>query len=130
MTPRPLHRSKTLWLGIITLIFLTWAWYVSLDRFTLLRQDCSFRWFAIGQYHGQVGLFSGDRSGQWTSHVTDVPRASRVPSCREFWERGATTSGVIIASHQMLILAFTLPWLALLIWRQGRIKRLTTKSPA
>ena len=26
MTPRPIHKSKTLWIGILILTFLSWAW--------------------------------------------------------------------------------------------------------
>ncbi|RYD33940.1 MAG: hypothetical protein EOP87_10095 [Verrucomicrobiaceae bacterium] len=129
MTTRPLYRSKTLWLGILVLIFLGWAWHVSLDRFTLFRLDNPLGYIAIGQYQGEAGLFSMSGSRRsWNLNITDVPRASRISSCREIWERATSNNGVVVASHGWLILAFTLPWLALLARRSQRMKRHATGS--
>ena len=41
--PRPIHRSKTLWAGILVLTFLAWAWWDSTHWQTAIR----FRQYSI-----------------------------------------------------------------------------------
>jgi len=61
MSPRPLHRWKSFWLGLLVLIFLGWAWLRSMSYHEGIRW---FNWdwgVMIGQGPEGVGLYAGDR---------------------------------------------------------------------
>jgi hypothetical protein len=140
MTPRPLHRRKTLWLGIFVLIFLSWAWARSREHSEIV----GFRpggntWFGIVNSGGQlllriVSYQSGIRS---TTKFIDCS-FMRIHTDPWFaspfkWDYEANApSGPIFLSagiaHWLIILLFLVPWLALLTSRSRRMKRLPTGS--
>jgi len=60
MTPRPLHRWKSFWLGILVLGFLGWAWVRSIvydDRIVWMEAG-STDIFAFGSRSGRVYVTS------------------------------------------------------------------------
>jgi len=48
--PRPIHRWKTLWLGILVIAFLTWAWWQSTHT------SVFFRCYQISGRHAGAGI--------------------------------------------------------------------------
>ena len=130
MTPRPLYKWKTFWLGLLALIFLGWAWRMSKDRFTVYRGDTPIVWLAIGQYQGEAGLFSGHGAsavGKWKYIVSDVHSTSDI--FRNEWTNGSSDFGLIVAPHSRIMLTLLIAWAALLIWRGRKAKRLTAPHP-
>lgn len=130
MTPRPLYKWKTFWLGLLVLIFLGWAWHASKDRFTVYRGDTPVIWLAIGQYQGEAGLFSGHGAsaiGTWRYLVSDVPSTSHI--FRNEWANGSSEFALIVAPHSRLILLFLIAWASLLAWRWHRIHRRSSHLP-
>lgn len=128
VTPRPPYRWKILWLGLLALIFLGWAWHKSKDRFTVYRGDTPIGWLAVGQYQGQAGLFSSifrpDSVGNtWRYILSDEQSTSDI--FEKEWEAGSSQFGLIVAPHSRIILVLLIAWTALLIWRWRRIKHLT-----
>ncbi|RYD33941.1 MAG: hypothetical protein EOP87_10100 [Verrucomicrobiaceae bacterium] len=142
MTPRPIHKWKTFWLGILIIAFLGWAWLRSCHSADFLE------WYfpAIGNgfvSNGggsiNLGLNRPDVGGDpFTYYANDLsPVRSRYPlfpiafeyERRVMFEHevtGPTTAASI--AHWFLILLFLIPWLFLLLWRSQRMKRQATGS--
>ena len=134
MTPRPLHRWKSFWLGIVVLAFLGCGWLRSMshtDGFFWLPEHFMFTAF---QSTGRLG-FAWDYSKppsplhyfQWVHEPISstgepwFPRAV-VP---EVYDRQFQFS----IAHWFLMLLFLLAWSAFLGWRVGRMKRFEEKVP-
>ena len=139
MTSRPLHRWKTLWFGILILVFLVWGWARSQSHFDFVN------------YH--FGTTSGDgfsNSGgyvTWASNtfISIPPSPTHVrwgsiavinnhwfPPPIEATRSSGTASSRYSIAHWLLILLFLLPWSAFLTWRWRRSRHRTksTVSPA
>jgi hypothetical protein len=135
--PRPIHRWKTLWLGLLVLIFLLWAWARSLQhrdslnygtpggRFMIeCRNSTGTASLRIGtvmpHYCGTIppGItYTTDTHGsrRWFRDPGEITRLSSGP----YW---------IQIAHWLLLVLFLLPWLGLLAWRQRRMKRHATAA--
>jgi hypothetical protein len=143
MSPRPLIKWKSFWLGILVLVFLGWAWVRSIGhadsvwagvrssewlltsfagRMTWLCHDEAFR----GEARSIHGLgFDSGRGGdneEWIQPAfekfqRDVPYGNGTLS---FWR----------VSHWFLILLFFLPWSAFRAWRYRRQRKLTETNPS
>lgn len=137
MSPRPLHRWKSFWFGMLVLAVLGCAWVRSMrqaDGWTLVFQ----RW--------QVEFEQGDgRSSIQLSYqpmlVADYTlwhRKAYDPSepyagswfADAYWWRTHWGSdpgewrGTFSQAHWLLILLFLIPWLAFLFWRIRKQRRL------
>lgn len=134
MTPRPLYRWKSFWLGIVVLIFLGCGWGRSMshtDGFFWLPKHFIFTAF---QSTGRLG-FAWDYSKapsplhffQWVHEPISTagepwfPRAV-VP---EIYDRQFQLG----IAHWFLMLLFILVWSAFLGWRVRRMKRFEEKVP-
>ena len=116
MLPRPVHRWKSFWLGILALAFLGWSWGISKwadDSFTVGTPKGSC---CVGHWAGYLcfGYEQGSSHpgfGFETSHhdITYDPD----------WFDGPFLlgDGVFRVAHWFLILLFLLPWISLLTWR-------------
>jgi hypothetical protein len=119
MIPRPIHKWKSFWLGILVLGFLGWAWARSMHEGVTLvlwedsllsfrsifgRLDISYISPSVPQY--PVGLDCEE--------VAPDP-GDYLPVAVYFLKNGFTTT-VEIACW-FLILLFLVPWVGFLAWR-------------
>ena len=138
MFPRPFHRWKSFWLGVLVLIFLGWAWVRSIH----CRDVVSW-----GEAHGGRGILLSQRDSKvlitWnTSKIIAVvapgfsvssvnlnPRSHtvfpRAIHWREFPDYPLPTTSI---AHWFLIFLFLLPWTTFLVWRNRRMKRLAAAA--
>jgi hypothetical protein len=127
MTPRPIHRWKSFWLGIVILLSLGWAWLVSMDHYTVLRLEMPGQWLRLLQIHGKVGIVTDDWPGHaWNLRMNDQHGIAGDPI---FWKDVIANARVLAAaSHGQLALLFLIPWLTFLTWRWQRMKRQAARS--
>lgn len=133
MKPRPFHRWKSLWFGVLVLAFLGWAWIRSMGH----RDEISWafppaRVAGALQSNGRVMLLR-------FSEVPGVPLGIRhetaviqrgadwFPPARVANEFGGRVTRIEIP-HWLLILLFLIPWTAFLLWRGRRLKRLAARQ--
>jgi hypothetical protein len=133
MLPRPLHRWKSFWLGLLVLVFLGCGWVRSMG----FRDDVgweSTRGEVIGaaQAGGTVRmfLFAGFPMNRGFYHETGVasfPTWFPRGTWRLFESSGR--SAEIGIAHWFLILLFLVPWSGFLVWRVRRMERLKSPGP-
>ena len=138
MTPRPIHRWKTLWFGITVILFLGWAWEKSNSR---MNAAC---WVHAAT---SEGLFLRNLPGttqieytgpnhhiypltpaiQWYSNPRVYPEEwfPKPVFFEPFGNKGGWTLNL---PHWLLILLFLIPWLAFLAWRSRRMHHLTESA--
>lgn len=141
MSPRPLHRWKSFWLGLLVLIFLGWAWQRSIRHLDS---------FGIANSAGSVGGLVYQRD---STVILTAPGTMRIlPGTRLFTillpyprnyplippplsvgRNASQPYHTIIIAHWLLVLLFFVPWVGFLLWRVRRMRRLagsSTKDPA
>lgn len=127
MLPRPLHRWKSFWLGVLVLLCLGWAWARS-----LLHLD-GFLWIAprfhliSGQTTGRIELDWATASGARGESFTWIHDAAATTGEPLFpkavnWETYPGQIQLTLA-HWFLILIFLVSWSAFIGWRWLRIRR-------
>jgi hypothetical protein len=143
MPPRPIHRWKTFWLGILVLIFLGWAWQDSRRHetsFSAIR-EYSWAWLPVGISHADSRLTIrsthqlGPREAVCTSRgkfhffrqrttPTEEPLTLNWKTYPNFISPEANIGLQLIEiPHWFLILLCLISWLAFLTWRWLRMKR-------
>jgi hypothetical protein len=155
MTPRPLHRLKSFWLGVLILAFLGWAWVASMRHVDVLYWNSAVGSSApspgsksfddmVYRTFGRFVLTAGQTLG-WVEVKWDTSRPSPLASHwshqiitltpKETWfaqatrvERYPGRMDVFIA-HWLIILLFAISWAALLFWRHRRMKHLAAAGP-
>jgi hypothetical protein len=134
MSPRPVHRWKSFWFGVLVLAFLGWAWLRSMD----VRDSASWRSHGgqscceVSNYHGEVGLVWGD-PGTVGLYLPGIAFFSDSDSGDDWFPIASLFSleedmSVLLLAHWFLILLFLLPWTAFLFWRIRRMKRLAAEA--
>lgn len=121
MTPRPLYRWKSFWLGVFVLGFLGWEWAISHDRLSGGQVVAPAGYFILlAQYNGEVavqygrGLFASWRFEKLADIGFTGP---------QWWPRITLQRNVIIViQHARLIALFLVPWIAFLAWRWRRMR--------
>jgi hypothetical protein len=138
MPPRPLHRWKSFWLGVLVLVFLGWSWIASMRHVDVLYLNSGVgSTMFLHRHFGTFVLTAGHTLG-WVEVKWDTSRISPLASHwshqiitltpKETWFARAVevkrSSGrfEIYLAHWMLILLFVLPWAAFLAWRVRRMK--------
>src|SRR5262245_32268465 len=128
MSPRPLHRWKSLWLGILTLLFLGYGWVRSMsftDGFFWLPKHFSI---TACQSTGQLG-FSWDASQKSSSLTYFLWIHEPVSAAGEPWFPRAVVPEVydrqfqFAIAHWFLLLLFFIAWAVFLFWRVRRMSR-------
>ena len=126
MPPRPLHRWKSFWLGILILSFLGWAWTDS------MRQESILFWAAPSRVALSATQTSGVIGISWTfttPPVTQHFHYRRQPiSVRErhtWFPKGLAYENDGYASyagfaHWFLIILFLSPWCTFIAWKSRR----------
>jgi hypothetical protein len=127
MTPRPIYRWKSFWLGGVVLVFLGWAWVRSMERsedVTVMKGSRIWIW--------------SSQSASLTCTVTTLPM--KFPSKlgfdanvivndhhdyfpKAFSHRGEPGMEFYQIAYWFVMVFFLVPWLAFLFWRvrkQGR----------
>jgi hypothetical protein len=128
MTPRPLHRWKSFWLGVFILVFLGWAWARSLHHLE------GFLWmaprfhFSAAETTGRVEVAWAGSSGAWGKDFLWVHEAAATTGEPLFpkavnWESYPGQIQLTVA-HWFLMLLLLLPWSTFLGWRYRRIRRM------
>jgi hypothetical protein len=139
---RPLYRCKSLWLGLLMLVFLGWGWKRSVHYYDVA---------SYGEASGGRGVSLSQRDSKVI--VTWVPAkspAAFAPRLRWFSvmmnERNHPIFPGIFSEdaalqhfpssfqwfylpYWFLMLLFLIPWAAFLAWRWRRVKQLTASSP-
>lgn len=138
MLPRPLHRWKSFWLGILVLVFLGWAWVRSIHCYDAV---------SWGEAHGGRGIILSQRDSKvlitWNSSMLiaavapgfSVFSANMNPRSNTIFPRAITWREVpddlplptASIAHWFLILLFLIPWTAYLIWRGKQPGRLAAR---
>jgi hypothetical protein len=127
----PLHRSLTLWLGLLGLLSLLGTWIDS----TRYGTEASFRRLAVTHADSALELFLGH--GPTRRSITSFHRQAFTSGTPQWfpayhWEYASGHFTRFLLPHWLLVLAYTTLWIALLAWRQRRIKRArrTLTAPA
>lgn len=133
MTPRPLHKWKSFWLGILVLGFLGWVWGRSNGKRDIISFEVGAdRWNVIstlGKISAQRFEVGARRSGVhfWTESTEGW--TVEVPAAFEHFvtehRRGSLT--IWNVGYWPLMLLFLIPWSAFLAWRWRR-QRILTKT--
>ena len=132
MPPRPLHRWKSFWAGILVLVFLGWAWSRS------LRHLDGFLWMAprfhlsAGQTAGRLELAWSASDGAWGRDFLWILEAAANTGEPFFpkavnWETYPGKIQLTVA-HWFLILLLLVPWSAFIRWRFRRNRRIARES--
>ena len=124
MTPRPLHRSKALWLGILVLTFLAWAWRMSKATdagFTLYTPSGAI---VANHSNGRVSILH-DASLKTTPTRLHFECTNINFDPEWFPPAFDTTDQHYRIAHWLIILLFLLTWSAFLAWRWQRIRQLS-----
>jgi hypothetical protein len=118
MTPRPLHRWKSFWFGIVVLVFLGWSWGTSkwaIDSLTLetpMGSSTASHWAGYLCFSHEYGPgHSGFGFDASHTDITFDPRWFVQPFLRG--------DGVFRIAHWFLILLLLFPWICLLTWRRA-----------
>jgi hypothetical protein len=136
MTPRPIYRWKSFWLGVLVLGFLGWAWVRSMDHrdafdfgvgADMWQIDSNFGTISASR-HAQLGPgrgidFLGFTSEPGGGYMREFPRAFEHVTLENFPRSKWWT-----VADWFVILLFLVPWVLFLAWRWWRMKRLTGKT--
>ena len=133
MTPRPLHRWKSFWLGVLVLAFLAWMGaksrgcvdYVEVrsEPFKAYRVTNAGCYIAFGSLDGGFAEPTGIKL---TSNASSPPYAGTwflQPFKAAHNDNGLFVSSSFFVAHWFLILAFLVTWTALLTWRWRRMRQ-------
>lgn len=132
MTPRPLHRWKSFWLGVLVLTFLGWGWVRSMvhNEWVMYGSSLGARWLSVGQSDGTVEFGYGGGIGAaprfYWQHLSESWPSSLwpwFPRVVHVWGDFDDRWGIVVAPWFLIIL-FLIPWTVFLIWRIRRIGRL------
>ncbi|MEK7951619.1 hypothetical protein [Luteolibacter soli] len=144
MPPRPIHRWKSLWLGLIILLFLTWAWARSRTHADgVIIQLYSLTWTGVesadgyamwntityrpgSPYTGPPGRFhtiavSRKQAGDWFKPPIKIENRDLQPPQPTF-----TSHGIAL---WLITLLYLLTWLSFLAWRWQRIRKASHPQP-
>ncbi|MEK7951617.1 hypothetical protein [Luteolibacter soli] len=133
MPPRPIHRWKSLWLGLIILLFLIWAWAKSRshsDRICLFVQPGIIHFLRSRggylQWDCAYGHFSGPHPPLITFDSTSRPwNPGLLPAPLRYDEHPNRPYIIRVGiACWFITLLYLIPWLTFLAWRWQRHKPL------
>jgi hypothetical protein len=128
MFPRPFHRWKSFWLGVLVLVFLGWGWGRSqqhLDGFLWMAKRFHF---SAGQTAGFIELAWSAATGArgesfiWIHDAAATTGEPLFPKAVN-WESYPGQIQLTVA-HWFLMGLLLLPWSIFLGWRFRRIRRM------
>ncbi len=123
------YRSRLFWLGLPGLVFLLWAWWVSMGHISQARFGYVPVW-VIGQSAGEVFVF-WNASGfpDWRDfhalhEKMSMEDASEWRRSLEVLESRVVGFRYVLFPHYAVVLAYAPAWLLTLAWWQRRKSRL------
>ena len=133
-TPRPIHRWKSFWLGVLIITFLTWAWSRSRTHEDHLSiRPTAHTWYGVTISNGYlcsdirtvpVSYANSNRiTYHCTTSITTRPWIQNPPENTRTSSAAMTTSLRRIAPLWTLTFLFPLAWSALLLWRSSRMRK-------
>jgi hypothetical protein len=124
--PRPIHRWKSLWLGLFVLIFLGWGWMRSLERRDTIEWITTISGTTVGQQEGTVWIYHG---GVPAFYSKGLHADSIELDYEPLWFPPALDAAAfpghfhLTIAHWLLGLCLLVPWSAFLLWRIRRQRR-------
>ncbi|RYD25309.1 MAG: hypothetical protein EOP87_24655 [Verrucomicrobiaceae bacterium] len=135
MTPRPIHKWKTFWLGLLILAFLTWTWSRSRSQNDYLGVGTIAKtWIHAGSWNGALRMVVLKSTHPTTTtnsfEINSLPMDTVRPWFEAPFKAKRTVRPKLITyelgiAHWLIILLFFLTWSTLLLRRARRLRRLT-----
>ena len=139
MSPRPFHRWKSFWLGLLVLIFLGWAWVRSTHHIDDIsyKASSSSRTWVVSTGFGALLLGWAD-----DPFAPDGPEVSSYAVDRTWVTNGWFPKPITLEgdrpegwqsfsiAHWFLILLFLVPWAGFHFWRVRRMRRVGEMRPS
>jgi hypothetical protein len=138
MTPRPIHRWKSFWLGVLVLIFLGWAWVTSMSLLHIAGYIYPSKSQAIF-LRNLPGTIEIENTGphysvtpvtppvQWYSYAR-IHDPVWLPRPMLFQPFGALGGWTVHLPYWLITPLFLIPWTGLLAWRWRQIKRFAAEA--
>jgi hypothetical protein len=130
MTPRPIYKWKSFWLGILVLIFTGWGWVQSMTYAD-----------GVGWSRGRFGAYARIWDGTLSIGTDNEPRSPGLdvwhlanadreldPMLPKFVRDPKLNKIELTLPFWLVILLFLLPWSAFLAWRWRRQRNLTNTT--
>lgn len=138
MKPRPVHRWKSFWLGVVVLVFLCWAWARSISRVDLVGHGdrVSKKSWSVSSSGGAIRYLHMDLSkaelydfspgpGGWRTGSGQMQ--SKGPWFPAAIEARRKTKGMpsreVDVAYWLVVLGFAVSWGSMLMWRRWRMRR-------
>ncbi len=125
MYPRPIHRWKSFWFGLLVLAFFGWAWEDSMERYSGVSwgSAASCKVARIRHVNGFIAVGIGDHTlppGAMAGFRTNRLKSARGSQnfARPHISRDPFGVLFIVVPHWLLALLFFLPWAGWLVWRK------------
>lgn len=132
MAPRPIHRSKSFWLGPLVIMALAFLWAVSMDSLRGLAIQSASGWIFAGQFEGEIGLAFPSDIRPWGAGkrfaVIDRSGTGGSPEYGVWWKESVRSGWAL--RHGQLALLWLVSWVIWLAWRWRRMKGFQTRLEA
>lgn len=126
MRPRPIHRWKSFWFGLLVLVFMGWAWVraISFSEKINWVPPNSGDYITIGQSGGRVVIdWGNDPLFDRNLSIYRQPSKSTFYLGAPVLRKGEHQGWELSFAHWFLVLLFLVPWLSFLAWRWRRMNR-------
>ena len=135
MPPRPIHKWKTLWLGLLILAFLTWAWARGRSHEDLVSLRPGTQTLYLGNSAGYLrcgstALHTPSSHPAPTFDYYSIPsegisRWFPPPITYKHVDDNFYIATVYSIAHWLITSLFFLGWASFLLWRTRRLRLLT-----
>ncbi|MCW1926397.1 hypothetical protein OKA05_27850 [Luteolibacter arcticus] len=123
MTPRPLHRRVSFWLGLFIACFLGWAWWHSYRYCPGAGVAFAGAQISAARQDGATFVFTPPDQGMARHWIDVEPRAS----CPDLEDALSTAEGLDVRwmrlPDPLVFLTYLALWTAALAWRQRRLRQ-------
>lgn len=129
MTPRPIQHSITYWSGVITLLFILFAWAASLVHGPRVGFAIPGQHVSLGHARSSVILLATNRPNPSPPPIDQEPALSGklgglMPTPGfERRDDGTEKTQLVLLPHWLILLVVALLWIGLLVWRDRRVRR-------
>jgi hypothetical protein len=123
MSPPPVYRWKSFWLGLLILGFVGWAWMQSMDHLQVLGVRGPSAWVYLAQSNGNTCIAPNAHPpvlGTWMAINERI-----YPSDTQVWWNQLCVEGLVLPYWLLMILPLV-PWLGFLALRWQRLRKIQT----
>ncbi|QJE98857.1 hypothetical protein [Luteolibacter luteus] len=131
MIPRPIQHSITYWSGVVTLLFILFAWVASLQKATSISFNTLGRHLSLGHGGSSIIILSVDKRRPSPVPIDQEPMlADRLsttiprPSL-ESRDDGKERTFLAMLPHWLTFIVAAGIWIGLLIWREYRVRKIS-----